>query len=231
MRGFAPTRMLGLLAALAIAGGAAPHGRAPQEPWKEGRWAGIPPVQFSLGADGAVSISGRGGGSFIWRWERRAAGCLSWRWRVEEGPPPTRLDRRGGGDRALSITIGFADWPESATGWQRVQHAMAQSQAGGQHLPRAAVGLAWGGTGEERQGFSNPYMAGLGRVWVLRRADAPRGIWFEERVDLAALWRTAFGGEVPPVEKIAIGSDVDDTGSRIEARIEGLRMGPCPRTS
>lgn len=231
MRGLGSLRILGLLGVLVIAGGGAPHARAPQEPWQEGRWAGIPPVQFAQHADGTIAVSGRSGGSFIWRWERRPAGCLTWRWRVEEGPPPTRLDRRGGDDRALSITIGFAGWPDAATGWQRVQHAMAQSQAGGRHLPRAAIGLVWGGTGEERQGFSNPYMAGLGRVWVLRRADAPRGTWFEERVDLSALWRASFGGEVPPVEKIAISSDVDDTGSRIEARIEGLRFGPCPRTS
>ncbi|MBB5690577.1 DUF3047 domain-containing protein [Roseomonas alkaliterrae] len=231
MRGLGPIRILGLLAVLALAGGTAALARAPEEPWQEGRWAGIAPLHFSRQADGTIAVSGRSGGSFIWRYERRPAGCLTWRWRVDDGPPPTRLDRRGGDDRALSITIGFAGWPETTTGWQRVQHAMAQSQAGGRHLPRAAIVLVWGGTGEERQGFSSPYMAGLGRVWVLRRADAPRGTWFEERVDLAALWRQAFGGEAPPIEKIAISSDVDDTGSRIEARIEGLRFGPCPRTS
>jgi len=220
-----------LLAAGLLAGGGAQRQPDPSDAWQEGAWAGIPRARIEPTADGGLLVLAQGQGSFVWRWERRPAECLSWRWRVDEGPPPTRLDRRGGDDRALSITIGFAGWPAGVTGWQRAQHAVAQANAGGRHLPRSAIVLVWGGTGEERPGFESPYMAGLGRVWVLRDAAAPRGVWFEERVDLAALWRAGFGGEPPPIEKVAIGTDSDDTGARVVARIEGLRFGPCPRTS
>ncbi len=199
----------------------------PAPTWHEGGWSGIPRARLTPAGEDSVAVWARGQGGFVWRYERRAAECLSWRWRVDHGPPATRLDRRGGDDRALSVTIGFAGWPARASAWQRTQHAMAQAGAGARPLPRAALVFVWGGTGEEPRGFESPYMAGLGRVWVLRPADARRGVWKEERVNLPALWRDTFGGPVPPVEKIAISVDSDDTGSRVEARVDAIRFGPC----
>ena len=223
-----------MLAGLALCLPAAGPLAAPdpvQGAWQAGSWAGIPPARIEPAGENGAIVSGRGQGSFLWRWERRPAECLTWRWRVDEGPPPTRLDRRGGDDRALSITIGFAGWPPQASAWQRTQHRVAQANAGGRHLPRAALVFVWGGTGEEARGFESPYMAGLGRVFVLRPAAAPRGVWKEERVNLGALWRETFGGNPPPVEKLAIGVDTDDTGARVEARIENIRFIPCPQRS
>lgn len=228
-------RAASLLVAGLLTGASAPGGHVVHPPhgegWQEGTWPGIAAARFEVRPDGAIAVSGRGQGSFIWRWERRPAECLSWRWRVDEGPPPTRLDRRGGDDRALSLTIGFGDWPARASAWQRAQHAVAQSRTGGRPLPRAAIVFAWGGTGEEAPGFESPYMAGLGRVFVLRTATALRGTWVEERVNLGALWRESFGGHPPPVEKIAIAADTDDTGARLDARIDAIRFGPCPQRS
>lgn len=226
MRRFAAALSAGLL------GAAAPAPQSvPGSPWHEGGWSGIPRARLTPTGDDAVAITSRGQGGFVWRYERRPAECLSWRWRVDHGTPPTRLDRRGGDDRSIAVTIGFAGWPDRASAWQRTQHAVAQANAGGRPLPRAALVFVWGGTGQEPRGFESPYMAGLGRVFVLRAADAPHGVWKEERVNLPALWRETFGGQVPPVEKIAVSVDSDDTGSRVEARIEAIRFIPCPRAS
>lgn len=228
-------RIAAFLVALVTAGVAAPAGQAAPEAlpggWQQGAWPGIRPARFEVARDGAVMVSARGEGGFLWRREARPAECLSWRWRVDQAPPPTRLDRRGGDDRALAITVGFAGWPPQASAWQRTQHSIAQAQAGGRNLPRAALVFVWGGTGEEPAGFDSPYMAGLGRVFVLRPAAAPQGVWQEERVDLGAVWQRAFGGYPPPVEKIVIGADSDDTRARIEARVDAIRFGPCPRRS
>jgi hypothetical protein len=71
-------------------------------------------------------------------------------------------------------------------------------------------------------------MHGLGEVYVLRPADAEKGRWFEEKVEVARDWRAAFRGRaVPPVLELVVGTDVDDTRSRLEARTEGLRFAPC----
>ncbi|MFC7540039.1 DUF3047 domain-containing protein [Siccirubricoccus deserti] len=143
------------------------------------------------------------------------------------GPPPTDLTQRGGDDRAISISVGFSGWPPQVTMWQRTQHAMAQAAAGSHPLPRSVLTYVWGGTGREPVPFASPYLAGLGKVRVLRPAEAPRGRWFEESVNLAADWRHAFGGEPPPLQEIVISTDVDDTRSRLDARVEAIRFGPC----
>ena len=66
-----------------------------------------------------------------------------------------------------------------------------------------------------------------GTYSLLRPADAPRGRWLPERVDLAADWRAAFGGEPPLVQEIAVGTDVDDTASRVDAAVEAPVLAPC----
>jgi len=71
----------------------------------------------------------------------------------------------------------------------------------------------------------------LSRVRVMRPADAPRGQWVEERVNLGADWRAAFGGqEVPDLQELIISTDSEDTNSRVDAQVENLRLIPCTAT-
>jgi hypothetical protein len=216
-------------AAALLAGAGPPHPPALLEAagWRHAEWHGVPPARFRPLPGGGMAMEGQAQGSFVWREVRGQPACLTWRWRVEQGPPATDLTRKGGDDRALSIAVGFAGWPPRAGLWQRAQHALAQAAAGDHPLPKSVLLYVWGGTGQEPAPFVSPYLAGLGVVRVLRPAEAPRGRWLEERVDLAADWRAAFGGEPPPLQEIAIGTDVDDTRSRVEAAVEAPRFTPC----
>ena len=56
--------------------------------WQEGGWPGIARPRFEITPQGTIRVAGQGQGGFLWRWERRPAECLSWRWRVDQGPPP-----------------------------------------------------------------------------------------------------------------------------------------------
>ena len=194
--------------------------------WHHATWHGLDPARFRPLADG-VAVEGQGQGSFVWRRVHGQPACLAWRWRVDHGPPPTDLTRQGGDDRALSIAVGFAGWPPQASAWQRMRHGAAQAVAGGHTQPKSVLIYAWGGTGREPAPFPSPWLHGLGMVRVLRSAEAPRGQWFEQRVNLAADWQAAFGAAPPPLQEIAIGADTDDTRARVEARVEAIRFGPC----
>jgi len=194
--------------------------------WNFAPYAGLDPARFSSTPDG-IAVEGTGAGSFIWRPVEGRPECLTWRWRVDHGPPPTDLTQRGGDDRALTVSVGFADWPPDATILQRAQHALAQTQAGDHPLPRAVLMYVWGGTGQEPEVFDSAWMGGLGSARVLRPATTATGRWFEERVDLAADWQASFGSTPPALQEIAIGSDADETNSRVLAMIADIRFTPC----
>jgi hypothetical protein len=126
------------------------------------------------------------------------------------------------------VTIGFDGWPPDAGFFQKTQYAMAQAMAGDHRLPRSMIAYVWGGTGQEARPFVNPYMNGLGKVHVLRPASTEAGRWFAEKIDLAKDWRAAFhGATAPPVLEVMIGTDVEDTGARLDARIERIRFSAC----
>lgn len=230
-------RASALLAAMPLLGGAAALGTTPPElesqGWRKVEWTGLRPASFGLTPQRGIRIQAQGEASFIARPVRGAAGCLAWRWRVDAGPPPTDLSRRGGDDRAIAISIGFAGFGPQAGLALRTQHAIAQASVSGVTLPRSALVYVWGGTGQEGAGrpggfFPSPWSSGLSQIRVLRPAAAPRGQWFEEMVDLGADWRAAFGGsEVPAVIELAVLTDSDDTGARVDAQVENLRLVPC----
>ncbi len=234
MRRLAPTLALAVVAPLL--GAAVSPGRTPADVealgWRKLQWDGIRPAEFGGTPSGGIRIQAQGTGSFIARPLQGEATCLSWRWRVDAGPPPTDLTRRGGDDRAVSISVGFAGFGPQAGFLLRAQHSAAQASAGDRRLPRSVLSYVWGGTGREAANgngfFASPWTSGLTKIRVMRPADAPRGRWVEERVDLGADWRAAFGGaEVPPLLDVVISTDAEDTGSRVEAQVEGIRLAPC----
>ncbi|WP_368415717.1 DUF3047 domain-containing protein [Falsiroseomonas sp.] len=220
-----------------LLGGAASPGVTPAdleaEGWRKAAWGGIRPAEFSRTASRGVRIRAEGQGSFIARPLSGPAGCLAWRWRVDAGPLATDLSRRGGDDRAIAVSVGFAGFAPSAGVVLRTQHAMAQASAAEQALPRSVLSYIWGGTGQEGASqphgfFQSPWTPGITQLSVLRPAEAPRGQWFEERVDLGADWRAAFRGpEAPHITELMISVDVEDTKARVDAQVENIRLVPC----
>jgi hypothetical protein len=227
----APIAALVLLAPL-LGGAASPGDTAPElaaAGWRKVQWRGISPAEFAATA-GGIRVRANGQGSFIARPLAGAATCLAWRWRVDAGPPATELTRRGGDDRALAVAVGFAGFGPEADFATRAKHAAAQAAVSQARLPRSVLTYVWGGTGREGGGgfFPSPWSAGISMLRVLQPADAPRGQWIEQRVDLGADWRAAFrGGEVPPLLELIIATDADDTGARVDAQVEDIRLVPC----
>jgi hypothetical protein len=230
-----PAIALTVLMLAPLLAGAVSPGRAPPEVeaqgWRKAQWSGIRPAEFSTTPGGGIRIRGQGQGSFLWRVVQGPASCLAWRWRVDAGPPATDLARRGGDDRAVAVAVGFAGFGPRMGFATRAQHSMAQGLAGDHVLPRSILMYVWGGTGREAAPgafFPSPWTGGISAKRVLRPADAPRGHWVEERVNLGADWRAAFGNApVPPLQELVLTTDADDTDSRVDAQVENLRLVPC----
>jgi hypothetical protein len=225
------TRHLSLAAALALAMLLAAPARAatpiPFGPdlagagWEAITFRGIPATTYVAQGANALAVVAEASSSVIAK--RLPASAFdatraAWRWRVEEGPPPTDLGRRGGDDRALAVYFAFAPEADRA--------AAEAGRTGLRSLLLSGRGrllvYVFGGDGARGQMVENPYTRGRGVYVVRRPAGAEKGAWLTEEVDLAADHRAAFGEEPGILVGVAVASDSDDTGGRNVGAIEGL---------
>ena len=130
---------------------------------------------------------------------------LRWRWRVSQSLDPGDERARSGDDFAARIYV-VASHPVFF--WK--SRALCYVWAG-----REPVGATW----------PNPYTDNVMMV-VLRSGDSRAGRWVEERRDVAADFRRAFG-EVPhSLDAVAIMTDTDQSGGMATAWYDAIHFEP-----
>ncbi len=179
----------------------------------ENRWIDVP---------GGVRVISDGGISIVFR--PLAANLdetpiLAWKWRSDNAPAPTDLSRDSGEDRALSLYVAFPHEPERATFRESLQYSMLRL-ARGSDAPGRILDFVWGGMRPQGTLLKR---SGTGALRILRTPDAPVDTWLEERVDIVAEFREAFGWDPPDPTHIGITSDSDDTGRAIDAMVVDIR--------
>ena len=183
---------------------------------------------FGLTPEGAIEVVSKDSVSTL----HRPAGVdiderpiLTWRWRVDEPAPATDLSVKGTDDCALAVYVGFPFDPDQASFFERLKRPLVESWVG-DDAPGRVLRYVFCGSHEQGEVVESPYMGSAGVIKVLRAADSPTGEWFEERVDLAADYREAFGEEPADPTQIAIQADTDNTHSASRAAIADLAFVP-----
>ena len=224
-RGAVRAWVLALL--LAVAAGDAAAVIAP-ELEKEG-WREVPNPNkkenvFNLTPDGAIEVISNDSVSTLYKpveVDIDERGVLAWRWRVDEPAPATDLSVKGKDDCALAVYVGFPFDPEQASLFERLKRPLVESWVG-DDAPGRVLRYVFCGSHERGAVVESPYLGSAGVIKVLRPAGSPTGEWFEERVDLAADYRDAFGAEPPDPTQLAIQADTDNTHSTSRASIADL---------
>jgi len=192
--------------------------------WNELKFDDLSPNTWREDA-GAIVVNGNSSVSVFYtdaKVSPSATPILRWKWRVDETPPATDLTKKGGDDRPISLIIGFAyDSANSSLG-EKMKRMFVESVAGAD-APGRVIDLVWGGTAPVASIAESPYSGYSGRIKVMENSASGSG-WIEEEIDIAALYRSAWGTEPPAITRIAISSDGDDTGSTVDARIANIRF-------
>lgn len=154
--------------------------------------------------------------------------CLSWRWRVDAGPPPTDLSHRGEDDRAIALWVGFRAEAEAMTLAQRYAFGMIRFLSPVSDPPGFILAYTWGGAAPSAQweGMPQPFLGQIVRQRVLRANGYGQG-WVEETVPITEDFRRAFGVPATPLMQIAVFADGDNTHSRTDVAVEGMRLSRC----
>ncbi|MGE5145394.1 MAG: DUF3047 domain-containing protein [Candidatus Eiseniibacteriota bacterium] len=194
--------------------------------WQELRLPGKTANEYVVTADGAIRVTSDRGTSFLYRplsaAERRDP-ILAWRWKVDASGPATDLSKVGADDRPLAVHVWFRDGADEGL-WPRLRRAALGLF--GVPVPGHVLTYVWGGTEPAGTRLANPYLDGTGVLIVLRPGSTPTGVWYGERVDVAADYRRAFGVSPKEPAFVAISADTDDTASHSAGTVADLRFLP-----
>jgi len=185
--------------------------------WAEQRLSLFSSNDYSFGSrlglvsEGSVSIAWTRIGDADWN-----SSGASWSWAVDESVPATDLARKGGDDRNISLYFVFVPQSEAAG----LKGKGIRSLLGNKSV--RIIQYAWGGNVARGSVIASPYgPAGQGVTIALRSAGTGS---HNERVDLAADYARAFGGEKGALVGLAVSGDSDDTKSVIRASIGNLAL-------
>jgi hypothetical protein len=229
--GWGPIPALVLVLLLTLAPGVAQAVIAPEleaEGWRELPNPNKKENVFSLTPEGAIEVVSSDSVSTLHmpvEVDIDERPMLTWRWRVDEPAPATDLSVKGQDDCALAVYVGFPFHPEQASFFERLKRPLVESWVG-DDAPGRVLRYVFCGSHERGEVVESPYLGSAGVIEVLRPADSPTGVWFEERVDLAADYREAFGEEPPNPTQLAIQADTDNTHSQSRADIADLAFVP-----
>ncbi len=205
-----------------------PPGAALPSGWRELRIPRVKPAELSLVAEDGVTVlrvrSRAGAGSAAYTLAASAAGTeLAWRWKIDRVVDKADLETRAGDDFAARVYV-FFDVPVEALPWfDRLKIRVARALHGGD-LPTTAICYVWDNRHAPGTSAWSPFTDRV-RTIVLESGNARAGGWVEEKRDVAADFREAFGTKTAPrVTGIAAGNDTDQTGESASAWFGDFRL-------
>ena len=154
---------------------------------------------------------------------RLPAPILAWRWKVDRVLDKARLGSREGDDFAARVYVSFEIPMDQLTFAERTRLRIARLFYG--DVPSAAICYVWDNRASPGTAIWSPYGERV-RMVVLRSGPGSVGRWEEERRDVAADFRAAFGRDAPPVTGLAAGNDTDQTGESVTAWFGDFRIEP-----
>jgi hypothetical protein len=175
----------------------------------------LPVTQYTPGEGGTLRVEAAGSYGNLVRESPGPGRLLAWRWRLDLPLAAADLRRKAGDDAALKVCALF-DLPLDALPfWERQKLRLARALSG-EDLPAAVLCYVWDPALPAGTLLPNAYTPRL-RWIVLRGQGEALATWRDERRDLAADFRRAFGDEsaaLPPLKALAVGADADNTGGR-----------------
>ena len=131
---------------------------------------------------------------------------LCWRWRIDAPLKNADMTTKAGDDYAAHIHLSFA-----------------KALGRGKPMQDAAINYLWDNRHAVGTWQSNVHSERT-RMLVLRSGATHAGRWVEERRDVAADFRHAFGRASEHLIGLAVASDTDNTGEEARAGFADLRF-------
>jgi hypothetical protein len=165
-----------------------------------------------------VVVSSNGTVSMIWSattGKDQSAQKASWTWQVSNSVPPTDLTIKGGDDRNLALYFVFGNTKDALILKQKSLPELLKNKS------IKVLMYVFGGAHKHGDFLSTPYLGEQGKTIILRPSGLGR---FNESVNLAYDFSTAFGSSITTLIGLALSADSDDTKSKIRASVSDLEL-------
>ncbi|OGI45088.1 MAG: hypothetical protein A2V92_05800 [Candidatus Muproteobacteria bacterium RBG_16_65_31] len=145
---------------------------------------------------------------------------LEWRWKVSDVLQKGDVTRRDGDDYPARIYVTFAYNQADVGVLERARFA-AWRMFYGHYPPAGAINYIWESRSAVGTIVPNPYTDRV-RMIVVESGPDRRDQWRQERRDVYADYKQAFGREPPMISGVAIMTDTDNTGESVSAHYGDL---------
>ena len=145
---------------------------------------------------------------------------LRWRWRVSQSLPGSDIRTKPGDDYAARVYV-FFDLPAQQLSFGDRLRLQAARVLAGVDVPTAAICYVWGRAQAAGASGWNAYTDRL-RMVVVDSGDSHAGQWRSVSRNIPNDWTEAFGGAMPRVNGVGVGSDTDNTGASVQTWFDDL---------
>jgi hypothetical protein len=171
--------------------------------------------QFSLVADGQTTVlqvkshDSAGSVGINVDVDPKQSPMLGWRWKVDRTIQSADTTSKSGDDYAARLYVFFDVPIESLSFIERSKIRLARLLSGAD-VPTAALCYVWDNRAPVGTRHWSPYTTRV-HIVTLQSGTANVNQWIEEKHDVAADFRAAFGIAAPKITGIAAGNDTDQT--------------------
>ncbi|MEE4608804.1 MAG: DUF3047 domain-containing protein, partial [Desulfobacteraceae bacterium] len=130
---------------------------------------------------------------------------IRWRWKIQRPLAKGDARTRAGDDYPMRVYVIFEYDPEQASLGERIQYGAAKAIYG-QYPPHSSLNYIWANREHAETILPNAY-TDRARMFPLQQGGAKAGQWVQERRNILADYRQAFGTDPPRQATVAIMAD------------------------
>jgi hypothetical protein len=147
---------------------------------------------------------------------------IRWRWKIDNVYVKARTGIKAGDDYPIRVYVNFQYDPGTAGLSERLTYAAAKALYG-HYPPHSTLNYVWASREDDAEITPSPY-TDRAMIIVLEKGQAKIGKWVDEEADIIQDYQRAFGKKPPPVARIAVMNDSDNTQERSTSYLEFIEV-------
>jgi len=147
---------------------------------------------------------------------------VMWQWKVDNVYKKGNAKAKSGDDYPLRIYIMFKYDPDRVGFMERLKYN-AIRLIHGKYPPHSSLNYIWANRRHKEHIITNPYTEKV-KMILLQQGGRNSGKWVIQEVDIIEDYQKAFHKKPPPVARIAIMNDADNTGESSTSYVNYIQV-------